>query len=93
LGTQRNMTTTTKIAIRMMTIMIMIQRIPSLLLISCKTSGRRVTMPDPRGKKSLSEINTDHDIIDTEISKFYMFSVPIHLITCTAMLNNKHSTK
>jgi len=32
--------------------------IPSLEFMSCKINGRRVTMPDPRGKKSLSDINT-----------------------------------
>lgn len=30
--------------------------LPVLLLISCKTRGRLVTIPDPRGKKSLQNI-------------------------------------
>jgi len=43
--------------------------IPSLAVISCRTNGRRVTIPDPRGKKSLSKINTDHE--ETDILQFY----------------------
>jgi len=36
---------------------------PSLALTSCKTKGRRVTIPDPRGKKSLSQCNTSHQYV------------------------------
>lgn len=47
--------------------------LPALEVTSCSTRGRLVTMPDPRGRKSLKRKNYNNRLSHSEILIIYKF--------------------